>query len=162
MRRTFLLRSRRFITTLRDHALGPFFQADQVWNRIEPSAFYGAVLLASHVKGWSATAARLNRVPYSVCKTLLRCSGTSLGVGGYSGILHELGVRWRLSTRLAFNFLIIHARLFCLPQHFEAATPFHPLSLLQQYPKDQRGCHTHRKWPSSTIFNIVFLNMEPC
>ena len=119
----FLKEAQGLISTCRDHSLGLLLQVDQIWNRVEPAALHAAVALASHAQGWPALSRRVNKVHYMVCKELLGCSGASLGVGGQSRVMHELGMRWRLGTRLAFRILVLRVRLLCLPVNLEAATP---------------------------------------
>ena len=119
----FLKEPQRLISICRDHSLGFLLQVDQIWNRIKPAALHDAVALASHAQGWPALSRRVNKVHYMVRKELLGCSGASLGVGGQSRVMHELGMRWRLGTRLVFRILVLRVRRLCLPVNLEAATP---------------------------------------
>ena len=62
---------------------------------VEPSALYAAAAVASHSHGWAAVAKRLDHAQYVV-------------------FMHELGMKWRLSTRVAMKIILTRARALCL------------------------------------------------
>ena len=120
----FVKESQALIATMRDHAMGLFQQVEQLYSRVEPSALHAVAAAASHVNGWAAVAKRLDQAQYLVCKDLLGCPGASLGEGGKSRFMHELGMRWRLSTRVALKVILLRARAMCLLDNQMAGIPF--------------------------------------
>ena len=109
---------------MRDHSIGLPFQVGELQRRVEPSALYGIAVMASHFEGWNAAARKLDTNHYAVLKEVLGISGFSLGEGGRSRIMHELGVHIRLSMRVAILVATVRARALCLTPCFEAWTAF--------------------------------------
>ena len=69
---------------------------------------------ASHFQGPSFILKKLNTLQYEVTKDVLGISGVSLGTGGQSRLLSELGIEQRLGTRVATLIALTRARVLCL------------------------------------------------
>ena len=82
-------------------------------DRVEPSAFFGIAAVASHFQGSAFIQTKLNSLQYDVAKNLLGISDISLGAGGQSRLLMELGIEQRLATRVATLIAITRARILC-------------------------------------------------
>ncbi|OLQ11896.1 hypothetical protein AK812_SmicGene4236 [Symbiodinium microadriaticum] len=71
---------------------------------------------------------KLDTCQYAALKEVLGMSSLSLGEGGSSRIMHELGLHMRLSTRVAMLIATTRARALCLTPSFEAWTAFQATS----------------------------------
>jgi hypothetical protein len=103
------------MSALDDAGFGLPFVSDLFWARVEPSALYGAEVLASFGGGWRTAARRLNDAHYRAAKSLLGLRGVSLGDGGHVRALHESRFLTRLGSRVAQRIIMARARLLCLP-----------------------------------------------
>ena len=106
---------------MRDHSIGLPFQVEELPTS-EPSAWYGIAAIASFVGGWSEAACKLGTCRYAALKDVLGVSAVSVVDGGRSKILHELGVRMRLTQ---YTFIAtVRARAPCLTSSFDARIAF--------------------------------------
>ena len=87
----------------------------QFQSRVEPSAMFGAEVLASFSADWKTADRRLNDAHYRAAKMMLGLRGVSSGDGGHVRALLESGFLTRLGSRMLQRALVARARLLCLP-----------------------------------------------